>query len=265
MKTKTKKIFEKLKNICDKIEKRYIIIFIIAVIVFLPYFSGEFVKGDDYLYHLSNLFSLNNSVSFSEGNFFPSKIRSVLANNMGYGNGIFYPQLAYYITLYIYKIITALFGTSFFAAVKIYEFCILFLSGIFMYKFMVISFKNKDVALLTSIIYMTAPYFITDIFTRMAYAEIGIFLFVPIVMIGINYIINKDYRRFFIYFVIGYSGMICSHLTMTIYFTIFLVVILLINIRQLLNKKAILSFILATLVVIRNNFTIYISNVRAQS
>ena len=255
-------ILKKIKNLYNRMEKRYIVILIIAILIFLPYISNEFIEGHDYICHVSNIYALDEYISFSEGIFFPSKIRSVISNNLGYGNGIFYPQFAYYVTLYIYKIIKVLFGMSIVTSMKIYEFLVLFLAGIFMYKFVVQSFKNKDAALLAALIYMTAPYFIADIFTRTAYAEIGIFLFMPIVMIGINHILNKNYKSFIIYFVIGYSGMICSHLVMTVYFTILLIILLLINIKQVFNRKSIISFIIATLIVIRYNFTIFISDDR---
>lgn len=225
-----------------KLEKRYVVIFIVALIIFAPYLSEEFISGDDYICHMANIYALDNGPLFS-------KIRSIMANNLGYGDGIFYPQFSYYVTSLINLCIKHLsFGLI--AGVKIYEFMTVFFSGIFMYKYVKETFENKNAAMTSAVIYMTMPYFCSDIFRRMAYAEIAIFLFMPIVMLSINYILRKDYKKFFLYFCIGYSGMICSHLVITVWFTIFLIIMLIYNIKEIFNKKTIISFIGATLIVL---------------
>lgn len=242
-------VTNKLINNFSKIEKRYIIILIITAIIFMPYMSNEFIKGDDYICHASNIYAMEKYITDGVGNIIPSKIRPVMAHNMGYGNGIFYPQFSYCITTFIYLIIKPLGGTII-ASMKIFEFLIVLLSGIFMYKFMVKVFGEEDIAVTSSIIYICAPYFISDVFHRIAYAEISIFLFLPIVMTSIKYVLDKKYKKFIIYFVIGYTGMICSHLVMTLFFTILVLIVFIINIKKLLNKKTILSFMLASIIII---------------
>lgn len=249
MKIFIQNLWKKIKCIWGKINKRYAIIFVMTVAIFAPYISGKFILGDDYITHMSNLIAIDEYLSVSDGVFFLSKIRPILANDLGYGNGIFYPQLSYYVTEIIYIIIKQL-GFSMITAFKIYEFLIMFLSGIFMYKFMNITFKNKNVALVSAIMYISMPYFCSDIFNRTAYSEINMFLFIPIVMMSITHIINQDYQKFMKYFIIGYCGMIFSHLVLTFYFTLFLIIILLINIKYILNKKSIYIFILSTVIVL---------------
>jgi len=149
----------------------------------------------------------------------------------------------------IFKIIKPL-GFNIIAAIKIFEFLIVFLSGIFMYKLVYKIFKNKNSALISSLVYICSPYFLTDVFARMAYSEISVFLFTPIIMISLYYIFNKNYKKFSIYFTIGYVGMINSHLVLTLYFTIFVAIILLINIKKILNKKAIIAMLCSTIIVL---------------
>ena len=233
---------KKVKDIIKNIDKRYIIIFAVTFFVFMPFMSKRFIEGHDYITHISNLYAMTESTGLS-------KIRGVMCNNLGYANGIFYPPLPYYITFIAYKILNIV-GLSMISTIKVVEFLIVLLSGIFMYQFTNKVFKNKWTALVSAIMYITMPYFITDVFIRMAYAEIFMFLFMPIVMMSIYYILEKDYKKFMIYFIIGYSGMIYSHLVMTLFFTIGLIIILLINIKQLLNKETIISFIIATVMVL---------------
>lgn len=66
--------------------------------------------------------------------------------------------------------------------IKVFQFLVILLSGIFMYKFMKETFKDKDIGLVSSIMYICMPYFICDVFVRMAYAEIPVFVFMPIIM-----------------------------------------------------------------------------------
>lgn len=222
-------------------------ILIIVILIFVPYISKNFICGDDYICHVSNIFAINENMSLK--NFTISKIRSSIANNLGYGNGIFYPQLAYHIISYIYFFMKQL-SFSMVSAIKVYEFLIVFLAGIAMYKFMLETFKNKKTALVSSIVYVCAPYFVSDVFRRMALAEIGIFLFIPIVMLSLTKLFNEDYKKFAIYFIIGYVGMILSHLVLTVFFTIFLAILLIFNIKKVFNKKAIIYFVVSTLIVL---------------
>lgn len=238
-----------IKEKIKKINKSYIIIFMIAVAIFIPYIKKGIIRGDDYICHIANLFSIDKYISLKDFTLFPSKINPIMANNMGYANAIFYPQISYWGTIIIHLIIKRL-GLSLISSIKIFEFLIVFLAGTMMYKMMKIVFKNEIASVTSAIIYMCSPYFLNDVFLRMAYTEIMIFVFMPIVFIGIYYLFNKEYNKFLKYFVIGYCGMILSHLVITIFFTIMLAIILLINIKSWLNKKALLSLFLATFLVL---------------
>lgn len=235
--------------IFKKINKKYYIIFIITICIFLPYISHKFIYGDDFPCHISNLISIDQYISIEKFKFFPSRIRPIIGKNLGYGAGIFYPQLAYFVTEYIYIIIKQL-GFSLISAIKIYEFIVVLLSGTFMYKFVNENFKNEDISLLAAIMYMLSPYFMCDVFVRMALAEMTIFLFIPIVLLSITYMLQKKYNKFLLYFVIGYCGCILSHLVMTMYFTILIFLILIINIKRIWNKTSIKYFFIGTIIVL---------------
>ena len=237
--------------------KAYIIIFLIAFCIFIPYMQKGIIKGDDYICHTSNIFSIDKYISFKDSNFFPQKINPIMANNTGYGNALFYPQLGYWSTIIIHLIIKR-FGFSLISSIKVFEFVTVFLAGTMMYKMTKLVFKNKKVSLASSIIYMCSPYFLNDVFLRMAYTEMITFVFIPMVFIGIYYLLCKEYKKFLIYFVIGYSGMVMSHLVLTIFFSILLFIILIINLKEVLNKKAVLYIFLAILLIfgITSPFTI---------
>ena len=212
-----------IKKIYKKLNTNYIIIILIAISIFIPYIKSGIIRGDDYICHIANLFSIDKYISLKDFNLLPCKINPVMANNMGYGNAIFYPQLSYWGTILIHLIIKRL-GFTLISSIKVFEFITVVLAGTMMYKMMETVFKNQKVALTSAIIYMCSPYFLNDIFLRMAYTEMMIFIFIPIVFLAIYHLFNKEYNKFIKYFVIGYCGMILSHLVITVFFTIVLVI-----------------------------------------
>lgn len=244
-----KEIFNSKLKALKKIDKRYFIIFIVTVIIFLPYISKNFIRGHDFKFHIPNLYAIDSDVSLKDFSIFPSKVRNTMANEFGYGSGIFYPQFSYYTTILIFKVVK-LFGGSIIVAVKIFEFLLVFLSGIFIFKFVNKVFDNRDSALISSIVYMSSPYLLTDVFARFSYAEMAIFLFIPIIMLAIYYLFHDEHKKFSIYFIIGYVGMINSHLVLTVYFSIFLLILFLLNIKKIWKKEKILYLIGSSIIVL---------------
>jgi len=47
----------------------------------MPYISKNFIKDNDFICHISNLYAIDNS---SNLNLFPNPIRPIMANNFGY-------------------------------------------------------------------------------------------------------------------------------------------------------------------------------------
>ena len=236
-------MIEKIK----KIDKYYIAIFLVALFILAPYISKIFYLGHDSGYHIFNSYGLESIWNFV--NTFQIKVIPILTNDFGYGSAIFYPQLSHFLIAFNVKILS-LFNLNIIYAIKVVLFFIVFCSGICMYKLVLKLLKNKSAAFVSSVFYMTAPYFVSDIFIRSSYAEAIVFVFLPIVFLSIIYLFEKDYRRFYILFIIGYVGLINSHLVMTVYITLFLIGIFILNIRKFLKKDIIISFINATIIVL---------------
>ena len=52
--------------------------------------------------------------------------------------------------------------------------------------------KNKTIGLVSALIYMSAPYKITNIYERCALGEYVAFIFIPLVFNGLYYLMNKN-------------------------------------------------------------------------
>ena len=239
---------DKIKKIVTK-NKFYLMIFAIVLILFSPICTSLYVGGHDTDYHISNILAIMENIDISNGKFFPDKVVPLIANNFGWGNGIFYPSLPHYVTAYL-GIIFSTFNISVVSAMKVVHFFTVLLSGVFMFWLMKKKTKNNYASLFSSIIYITFPYFITDFFIRDAYAETFMFVFIPLIFLGLEYLFEQNYKKFYIFFIIGYVGAMNSHLVLSVYLTFFVILFLLLNYKLVFNKRNIISLFIAAVFIL---------------
>lgn len=227
----------------DKI-KSYIFILIISLIVCIPLFLKDFdIYGDDGIQHVCRLIGTYQSIE--EGQIFPV-IMSEFCNGFGYSWNIFYSPITAYIPL-VFKIIT----NSFVICLKIFMFFVTVLSGISMYEFLNKVTKNKYAGMIGAAIYILAPYRLTDMYMRIAIAELTSFIFLPIVFHGIYNIFSEDEedrKKTGLLLTVGACGLILSHSIITMYTAIFGIIYVLIHFKRLKDKlvlkKLVINFFL---------------------
>ncbi len=233
----------KVKKFLSKIDYNYFLIFLLSLYLIVPLLSNLYFAGHDTGYHIANVLGMANILNLK--NILTLKIFPIIAHNFGYGSGIFYPQLPHFLASFILNI-----TGNVFASFKITDFICVFLANSFMYKLLKTVTKDKKLSLVSSLFYMTSAYKIYDYIVRDAMAENFLFVFLPLIFLGVYYLLEKKYYKFYFYFVIGYVGIINSHLVMSIYITIFLGIILLLNFKKIWNKDFIKHFVIATILVI---------------
>ena len=223
----------------SKIVMIEIMFLIISIFLNSNIINGNITIGHDYLFHTSNLISSMNNFSVFKPNVFFYGMNC----GFGYGSGIFYPPLSYKITSLI-GLILKLVNINPMYGISVFEILITFLSATTMFVFIKRIFNKNDISFLGAVSYISTPYFLSDIYIRTSLAELLTFVFVPIVCLSIYELANNENKKFYILFVFGYTGMILSHFIITIYLTIFIVIILTINYKKFfkLEKIKILSF-----------------------
>lgn len=234
-----------MKNKVLKCVKEYKWIIIIGMFLSMPMIAKHFVLGHDSLYHVANIDALSNAIK--DLNF--SKIAPLIAGNLGYGGAIFYPKFPHFFLAVISTILSC-FNLGAPTAVNIGYMLIIILSGIFMFKLLKMLFNKKNMALLGSAIYITMPYFLSEMFVRSALNEAALYIFMPLVFIGLIYLKNLDIKRFYIYFIIGYFGIINSHLVLAVYFTIIVFVYLSINIKDYIAKERLKHLVISAVILL---------------
>lgn len=219
------KLLNKIKD-----NKEYLCILLISIIVCIPLMNKNInIYRDDGIQHVCRLIGTYQTIK--SGEMLPM-IMSNLCNNFGYSWNIFYSPLTAYAPL-IFKI----FNFTFTNCLKIFMFAVTLLSGITMYTFMMNVTKNKNVSLLSSILYVLAPYRITDMYIRIAVAELASFVFIPIIFDGLYSVLKEEKLSFKLIW--GTVGLILTHTVITMYMAIICLLYLVFNIKKLKSIKVI--------------------------
>lgn len=225
--------------------RNYIIIIIFAIIVSIPLFSKDInIYNDDGIQHVCRLIGTYQSIT-EENQSFPV-IMSSFCNNFGYSWNLFYSPLTAYVPL-----LFRLFTNSYVICLKAFIILITILTGISMYEFVNKITKNQYAGLLASIIYMFAPYRLTDMYIRYAVAELASFIFLPMIFQGIYTIFSDTEKKHnWMLFTLGATGLILTHIIVAMYTAIIGFVYVLINIRKLKEKNVIKKLIISLLSII---------------
>ena len=234
--TKIKKILGR-ENV-----KEILLILICAIFVCLPLLSKNLdITYDDGIQHIARLMGTYQSIK--ENQTF-SVIMSNFCNEFGYSWNIFYSPITAYLPL-IFK----LFNFSFIGCIKMFMFIAVFLSGITMYFFTKEVSKNKNIALLSSIFYIFAPYRFTDMYLRNALAELTSFIFIPMVFHGLYGILKEKPKKEYI-LIFGSIGLILTHTVIAMYTAILCFIYLLTQIKKLKNKEITKKIVVSLLFII---------------
>ena len=225
---------------------KYILaIFIFSIIIMLIDVHNGYIKGHDTDFHLSTITAIVDQLSWD--NLTVQEPLKYIGNDLGYGTRFFYPPIPHLTAAYITKIFSIFHIGNVAVGMRITQWLTFFASGVTFYLLGEKIFKSKKIAMLLSLFYMAAPYHLAEIFVRDAFSEIFIPVAIPLIVLGLLYLVEKRYRLFFICFIGGYTLAIYSHIAMTIYFTLMLLVtFFIVYSKQIFTKKHILYLILAS-------------------
>ena len=230
-----------MKNI-KKYWKYIIIIFMITALLLLKLLINSRKYGHDTIFHTANIIELSKTISLT--NIFGSNIINFKSNIFGYGTWLFYPKLPHLLSSYLYLIFE-----DAYTSMNIIYFITTFLSGIFMFLLSKKIFNDKKIALISSAIYLTAPYHVTEIYIRDAYAENFMFLVIPLVFLGLYELKDNNYKKFYLTFIIGYTIGMYSHLISMVFLTIIVAIFILYHYKIFFKKEKLQALITSALIV----------------
>ncbi|MEG1495221.1 MAG: DUF6541 family protein [Bacilli bacterium] len=227
-----------------------IIIIFMSIISMLPILTNTNIMGHDTNFHIANINAIKKDLN---NNILIDKLLPDIGNSFNYGTHLFYPPLPHYSTAYLAKI-TELFKLSTLDTLAIMYLLITIISSIIMFFLAKKITNNNPLALLSTLIFILMPYRLGDIIVRSALNEAFTFIFIPLILLSLLELINHDKKKFLILFVIGYTGLIYSHLIITLYLSLFLIPFIFIYWHKLFNKETLLlitkAIVLVTILVL---------------
>ncbi len=221
-----------------------IIIFAISVFLMSQTFF-QVANGHDFLFYYGNTFVLQSVWQGGDWSLTSTEIMPLIMANLGYGIRIFYPPLPHAIPAFF-----SLFTTTFNlggvrTGMMIFEFLIVFLSGVSMYgaiwgiNKLGIGKKNSNFALnplLGASLYLSFPYFLSEFYIRSALGEAMTFVVLPMILIGVVAFYKKRYIITEWTFLLGFAYLFYSHLITTLYTAIIVFLLLLAGIWRWIKE-----------------------------
>lgn len=266
---------DKIKNFLRRIAKSrvtpYVIILIVGLIIMIPLLSTMIASFNEFRIHIVRVVKTK---LLLENGTFPPLISSEMMNGFGYAINVFYGPF----TTYLPILFSYLCGSSI-NGLKVFTIVSVILSGFTMYNFAYEISKKRGAALISAIVYMLAPYKLTDIYARNAVGEYAAFIFIPMIFEGLYNLLKGNKKKDYL-LIIGAIGLVLTHTISTIYVALFAVLYLLINIKCLKDYKvwktiaisvifiiAITSFYLVPLLEFKSNgdYAIYNQNYMGSS
>ena len=200
----------------------------------LPMFAGFLFSGHDLSFHLSRIEGLASGLAAHE---FPVKIYPSLVNGQGYANGVFYGDLLLYIPA-----VLRLVGFSLQASYQIYVVLINLFTVLAAYWCFGKMAESRTVGLLGAALYSLNLYRLTNLYVRAAVGEYSAMAFLPLILYALwaAFTLPTDapgYKKLWIPGVIGYSGLIVTHILTCGMAAIFTILACLVCIRKVFCKE----------------------------
>lgn len=207
-----------------------------ATVIFtsIPLFFNYLINGHDLQFHLLRIEGIKNGILSGD---FPIKIQSNWLNGNGYAVGVFYGDLFLYIPALL-----RLCGFGVYQSYNIYVFlCNLATCVISYYCFKGMTGKRKA-AVVGAVVYTTSLYRIADIYIRSSVGEYSAMTFIPVVAYGLWKVFYEDtdesgYKRNWILPVLGFSGIINTHILTCEMAGAFTILLCLILFKRTFEKK----------------------------
>ena len=188
--------------------KKVLLLLGVAVLaVSIPALRENLNAGHDAEFHRSRL---RNAVSaLSEGQF-PVRVGGYMYNGYGGASSIFYPDLWLYGPALM---MTG--GASIQLALSVLLIAINAISAATMYAFAKRVFGSGTAGAAAAILYVLAPYRLTDLYTRMALGEAAAMAVIPLFLLGLYEVIFGDKARWKL-LTIGATAVFLSHMLSTV-------------------------------------------------
>ena len=206
----------------------------ITFICSLGIFTRYLLMGHDAMFHMNRIEGLKDGLLSGT---FPVRIQPTWNNGWGYAVSVMYGDL-----LLIFPALMRICGFTVQTTWKTFLVTVNLATAIVsFYSFRKIC-KDNNKALFATLLYCTGLYRLACIYVRAAVGEFGVMIFLPLVVLGFWYafgedVSQKEYGKKLIAPVIGFTGMLQTHILTCEISALFIILLCIIMIRKVLQKK----------------------------
>lgn len=200
----------------------------------IPLLFGYLINGHDLQYHLLRIEGIKDGLLAGD---FPIKIQSNWLSGNGYATAVFYGDLFLYIPA-----VLRLCGFSVVQSYNIYVFlCNAATCAIAYFCFKGMAGRRRN-AVVGAVLYTTSIYRLLDIYVRSSVGEYSAMTFLPMIAYGLWKIYNDEcdtegFKRNWIIPVLGFTGVINTHILTCEMVAIFTVLLCLVFIKKTFQKE----------------------------
>lgn len=203
--------------------------------------ATQIMTGDDYAFHVTRLMSV--SKGWANGQIIPQVDPDTLGG-FGYAYNLFYGPLLGYVAAGV----QALIGFWPIAINLVLVLCLIG-SGLTMCYAMTKISKNQVLAVLVSVFYMSMPYVLNNLYSRMALGEVAAAVAAPILLLGL-YQLTVGEKHAARSIALSAAMLVLSHSLSAMLFALMAAVYVVLNIRKLINWENIWRMALGVLVAL---------------
>lgn len=209
----------------------FVILTVLAMIATIPILNNFQASSHDYLFHYARINAITDWFHHISPDNVVMRISGSDHSGYGYITPTMYPQLFLY-----FPALLRLMGCSMLNAYKILIFFINCGTAYIAYFSYTRIFRSRQIGLLSAALYVMSIYRIADIYTRSAMGEAIAMVFLPLLFYGMYEIIYGDHHRW-LYAVLGYTGVIQSHIITVLIAALCCFFAVLFSIRRLIRNR----------------------------
>lgn len=222
---------------------QFLVVLIFGVIVSVGVWGRplQIMTGDDYAFHVTRLQSVTKG--WANGQVVPQVDPDTL-DGFGYAYNLFYGPLLGYVTAGLQALIN-------FWPIAINLALVLCLvgTGLTMCHAMTKISKNQVLAVLVSVFYMTMPYTLNNLYSRMALGEVAAAVAAPILLLGL-YQLTVGEKHAARSIALSAAMLVLTHSLSAMLFALMAAVYVILNLRKVVNWENIWRMVLGVLVAL---------------
>lgn len=215
---------------------------LLAIILFasMPLLNQFLIKGSDMEFHMLRIEGIKEGLLAGQ---LPVRIQPVQLNGYGYPVSMFYGDLLLY-----FPAVLRIMGVAVQDCYKLLLIAINVATCLVMYGCARGIFRDRRIALFAAAVYTLVPYRLNSLYVRAAVGEMAAYVFLPLIVYGLYHVYMVDKFRKkkgngVLYAVIGYTGVIESHILTCEFVVVFTILACVLLWKKTLNVKRLLRLL----------------------